>query len=94
MRKNIQATHKSDKNLPKFSHPGKILQKFYLEPQGISAEALAKYLDISKEQSENILSGKESLTKDIAHKVEDLVGVNREIWLGLQKSYEEYKETR
>lgn len=55
---------------------------------------MAKYLDIPKEQSENILSGKESLTKDIALKVEDLVGVNREIWLGLQKSYEEYKETR
>jgi plasmid maintenance system antidote protein VapI len=46
--------------------PGLVLKKIYMEPDNITATDLSKRLDINYHSLSNILSGKGSITPDIA----------------------------
>lgn len=68
-------------------HPGEILSE-ELETLDLSANALAKALDVSPNCVTAILNGQQSVTADIALRLARYFGTTPQVWLNLQKSYE------
>ena len=66
--------------------PGKILLEEFLIPMGISQSDFAEHLGGSWTQPKlsAIISGKRSITEDIALDIGDALGTSPEFWLGLQ----------
>ena len=68
-------------------HPGEILCE-ELETLGLSANELAKALDVSSNCITEILSGQRDVTADIALRLARYFGTPPQVWLNLQKTYE------
>ncbi len=66
--------------------PGKILLEEFLIPMGISQSDFAEHLGGSWTQPKlsAIISGKRSITEEIALDIGDALGTSPEFWLGLQ----------
>jgi antitoxin HigA-1 len=66
--------------------PGKILLEEFLLPLGISQSDFAKHLGGSWTQPKlsAIISGKRSITEEIALDFADALGTTPEFWIGLQ----------
>ena len=75
------------KNSMRPVHPGEILSE-ELEILGLSANALAKALDVSPDCVTAILNGQQSVTADIALRLACYFGTTPQVWLNLQKTYE------
>ena len=70
------------------STPGDILGHEFLEPFGISANALAAALNVPTNRITSILNGRRSITADTALRLARYFGTTAEFWLNLQKNYE------
>ena len=68
-------------------HPGEILCE-ELETLGLSANELAKALDVSPDCITAILNGQRGVTADIALRLARYFGTTPQVWLNLQKTYE------
>ena len=68
-------------------HPGEILRA-ELETLNLSAEALAKELDMPSNRVTAILNGRRSVTADTALRLARYFGTTPQVWLNLQKTYE------
>ena len=68
-------------------HPGEILRE-ELETLGLSADGLAKALDVSLDCMTAILNGQRDVTADIALRLARYFGTPPQVWLNLQKTYE------
>ena len=68
-------------------HPGEILRE-ELETLGLSADELAKALDVSPACITAILNGQRGVTADIALRLARYFGTPPQVWLNLQKTYE------
>ncbi len=68
-------------------HPGEILCE-ELETLGLSANELAKALDVSLDCISEVLSGQRDVTADIALRLARYFGTTPQVWLNLQKTYE------
>ena len=67
--------------------PGEILWE-ELETLGLSANELAKALDVSPDCISEVLSGQRDVTADIALRLARYFGTPPQGWLNLQKTYE------
>ncbi len=76
-----------EKNGMRLVHPGEILSE-ELETLGLSANVLAKALDVSLDRVTAILNGQQSVTADIALRLARYFGMTPQVWLNLQKTYE------
>jgi len=70
------------------SHPGDLLKRRYLEPLNIKAQGLATAMGISKSQVSRILSGRCSITADVALRLEHCLGASAEMWMKLQMAHD------
>ncbi|ETR68514.1 MAG: hypothetical protein OMM_04520 [Candidatus Magnetoglobus multicellularis str. Araruama] len=69
--------------------PGLVLKKRYMEPDNFTVTDLSQLLEISYHSLSNILSGKGSITPDIALKLEKIFSnTTVEFWLNLQTAYD------
>lgn len=68
--------------------PGDILRHDFMEPRGLSANALARGLNVPTNRITGILAGSRALTADTALRLERDFGMSAEAWLALQKRYE------
>ena len=68
-------------------HPGEILCE-ELETLGLSANELAKALDVPPDCISEVLSGQCDVTADIALRLARYFGTTPQVWLNLQKTYE------
>lgn len=73
-------------NLPPI-HPGEILAEEMAEVK-ISANALARDLDVPPNRITEIINGKRSITADTALRLAHHFGVSAKFWLNLQMSYD------
>lgn len=69
-------------------HPGEILQEEFLEPLGISQNALAKALGVPPRRINEIVNAKRAITPDTALRLSVYFGTSPEFWLHLQSKYE------
>ena len=68
-------------------HPGEILRE-ELEELGMSANALAKALDVPTNRITAILRGQRGVTADTALRLARYFGTTPQLWQNLQKTYE------
>ncbi|MEA9581287.1 HigA family addiction module antitoxin [Xanthomonas nasturtii] len=69
-------------------HPGEILLKEFLEPMGISQNALARATGVPPRRVNEIVLGKRGITADTAVRLAAALGTTERFWLGLQADYE------
>jgi addiction module HigA family antidote len=69
-------------------HPGEILLEDFMKPLGISANQLARDLDVPPNRISAIVNGTRSITADTALRLGTYFRVSPETWLGLQVDYD------
>ncbi|MBB3825474.1 HigA family addiction module antitoxin [Xanthomonas nasturtii] len=69
-------------------HPGEILLEEFLEPMGISQNALARATGVPPRRINEIVLGKRGITADTAVRLAAALGTTERFWLGLQADYE------
>jgi HTH-type transcriptional regulator / antitoxin HigA len=68
-------------------HPGEILGET-LEARGISSKDLAQRIDIAEETLSKIINGKAPVTPETAIRLENVLGINADIWNNLDSNYQ------
>lgn len=68
--------------------PGEILREEFMEPLGLSANALAKALHVPANRITAILNGTRSITADTALRLARYFGTTAQSWMNLQKNHE------
>jgi addiction module HigA family antidote len=69
-------------------HPGEILEEEFMRPLGLSANALAKAMDVPVTRVSEIVRGRRGVTADTALRLGRLLGTTAELWLALQSEYD------
>ena len=69
-------------------HPGEILREEYLQPLGLSVNALAIKLRVPATRLHEIVKERRSITADTAMRLARFFGGDAQSWLNLQSSYE------
>src|SRR6266567_9627023 len=69
-------------------HPGEILEEEFMRPLGLSANALARRIDVPVTRISEIVRGKRGITADTALRLARLLGTSSDLWLGLQAEYD------
>lgn len=68
--------------------PGEILSEEFMKPLGLSANQLARDIDVPPGRITEIIRGNRSITADTALRFGKYFGVSPEIWLNLQVDYD------
>ena len=78
---------RDDRKLPPI-HPGETLKADFLEPHGLSGNAVARQLGVPPNRINDILRGRRAISADTALRLERCFGVSALFWLNLQQNYE------
>ncbi|HKK13167.1 MAG TPA: HigA family addiction module antitoxin [Gammaproteobacteria bacterium] len=70
------------------TRPGDILRHEFMEPFGLSANALARALSVPPNRITGILKGSRRLTADTALRLARYFGTTPHFWLNLQEQYD------
>ena len=70
------------------THPGEMLLEECLKPLGITQSAFAIRLGVSFPRLNEIIRGKRSVTPDTALRLDRVLGVSADVWLGLQQDWD------
>ena len=76
------------KNAMRPVHPGEILLEDYINPQGISVNALSKALHVPYSRLREVVDGNRGVTADTALRLERYFGSEAQGWLNLQTAYD------
>lgn len=68
--------------------PGELLQSEFMEPLGISQNALARAMKVPPRRINEIIHGKRAITADTALRLGRVLGTSAEMWMNLQNHYE------
>jgi addiction module HigA family antidote len=68
--------------------PGDMLLADFLEPMGLSQNALARAIGVPPRRINEIVLGKRSITADTDLRLARYFGVSEGFWLGVQADYE------
>src|SRR4051812_27430933 len=69
-------------------HPAEILKQEFMMPLGLSANALARALDVPPGRITQIVNGVRAVTADTALRLARYFGVSPSFWMNLQLRYE------
>ncbi|KAA8980835.1 HigA family addiction module antidote protein [Halospina sp. K52047b] len=69
-------------------HPGEILREEYLEPTGMSVNALSKALRVPATRMNEIVRENRGITADTAMRLARYFSTSERFWLKLQMEYE------
>ena len=69
-------------------HPGEILQKEFLEPLGMSQNALAQAIGVSSNRINELARGRRGITADTDLRLARYFGLSEGYWLRLQNTYD------
>jgi len=69
-------------------HPGEILKKEYLEPLGMSVNALATALRVPAPRVNDVVRQKRAVSVDTALRLARYFNTTAQFWLNLQTSYD------
>ncbi len=70
------------------SHPGEILAEEFLEPLGMSSNALALALRVPANRIGAIVKGKRAVSADTALRLARFFGTSAEFWMNLQAMHD------
>ena len=69
-------------------HPGEVLREDYLEPLGMSANALANALCVTAARINDIVRERRGVSADTALRLARYFGGDAQSWLNLQTAYD------
>jgi len=69
-------------------HPGEILREEFMQPLGLSANALARRLGVTPARVNEIASERRGITADTALRLGRCFSTTAEFWMNLQQRYE------
>ena len=69
-------------------HPGEILKAEFLEPVGLSVNALSRAIGVPRTRLNDIVLGRRGITADTALRLARYFGVSAQLWMNLQSHYE------
>ena len=69
-------------------HPGEVLYQEFLLPMKISANRLAKHIEVPANRITAIINGQRGITGDTALRLSIAFGTTPDFWLNLQSHYE------
>ena len=69
-------------------HPGETIKEDYLQPLGMSVNALAKQLGVGPARLKEIVRGERGITADTVLRLARYFETSAEFWLGLQLEYD------
>ncbi len=69
-------------------HPGEILREEFMNPRGLSQNALARALSVPPRRINEIVLEKRGITADTALRLARYFGTSAELWAGLQADYD------
>jgi antitoxin HigA-1 len=69
-------------------HPGEVLMEEFLNPLGISQNALARAIGVPPRRINEIALGKRSITADTAVRLARALGTSEAFWMGLQADFD------
>ena len=69
-------------------HPGEVLLEDYIQPMGISVNALAKALHVPYSRLREVVDGNRGISADTALRLERYFGSEAQGWLNLQSAYD------
>lgn len=75
-------------------HPGEVLREEFLEPLGMSVNALAGALHLTAARVNDIVRERRGVSADTALRLSRYFGTTPEFWLNLQMSYELRKASK
>jgi addiction module HigA family antidote len=70
------------------AHPGEVLAEGYLKPLGLSANALAKAIDVPGNRISDIVRRRRDVSADTAIRLGRYFDVDPRFWLNLQAAYD------
>jgi addiction module HigA family antidote len=70
------------------THPGRILERHYIEPLSLSITELADRLGISRKTLSKIINEHASVTPEMALRLSRAFNTTPELWLNLQQNYD------
>ena len=76
------------KNAMRPIHPGEILREDFLKPLGMSANALAKALNVPAPRVNDIVRERRGVSADTAMRLARYFGGDARSWLNLQTAYD------
>ena len=69
-------------------HPGEILEEEFMRPLHLSANAVAKAIDVPVTRISDIVRGRRGISADTALRLGRFLRTTPELWLGLQSEYD------
>src|SRR5258708_6437375 len=69
-------------------HPGEFITAVYLEPNGISGRELASKLGVSPSTLNRVLTGRSSVSPEMALRLSKCLGRSPESWLAMQHAHD------
>jgi addiction module HigA family antidote len=69
-------------------HPGEILKAEFLDPLGLSVNALSEAIKVPRTRLNDIVRGRRGITADTAMRLARYFGVSAQFWMNLQSHYE------
>lgn len=69
-------------------HPGYYIKE-YIDEMGFAKKGFASLLGVTPNTLNKLVSGDIKLTTDIAYKLSELLGTSIEVWLNIQKTFDE-----
>lgn len=68
--------------------PGEILREEFMEPLGLSANRMARDIDVPANRISEILAGRRTITADTALRLGVYFGIEPEFWMKLQANHD------
>lgn len=69
-------------------HPGYYIKE-YIDEMGFTKKGFASLLGVTPNTLNELVSGDRKLTTDKAYKLSELLGTSMEVWLNIQKTFDE-----
>jgi len=69
-------------------HPGEVLREEFLQPMGLTANALAIALQVPAPRINDIVRERRAVTVDTALRLGKYFGTSAEFWMGLQTDFD------
>jgi addiction module HigA family antidote len=69
-------------------HPGEILREEFMEPRGLSQNALARALNVPPRRINEIVLERRGISPDTALRLARFFGTSAEMWTGLQADHD------
>jgi addiction module HigA family antidote len=69
-------------------HPGKVINKVYLKPNGLSGRELASKLGVSASTLSRVLSETSAISPEMALRLSKALGQTAESWLAMQNRHD------